>query len=305
MNRLALVVAALGIVAAVGIAVCLLCWRSAPEGDDEAVKVNADAGKTSDSTSPTEASKPATVVPYVPPVTHSPELARFVNRDAAERVTGDIQVRLPKIVHPDDVRAVVGVLLDTQDNDTVRHEAANLLRRSGYAGLTDDLLKVLNNPEEKERFRSFVVQHLWLQTKDAKPGETARITAVLHSSLADRHTAVRREALLALVRMKDPQGVETALKWLHDPSPEMDAVRDLCVRIVREQNLREQLPRVRDLLRSPNDDVKRQAMVAVGEWGDEESRPVLEEAAKSDKPLVKSAATAALKRLDAAKHAPP
>jgi hypothetical protein len=31
---------------------------------------------------------------------------------------------------------------------------------------------------------------------------------VLHASLADRHMAVRREALLPLVRMNDPQGVE-------------------------------------------------------------------------------------------------
>ena len=76
---------------------------------------------------------------------------------------------------------------------------------------------------------------------------------------------------------------------------------DLCVRIVREQNLREHLPRIRELLRSANDDVKRQAMVTVGDWGDEESRPLLEEAAKSGKPLVRSAAAAALKRLDAAK----
>jgi hypothetical protein len=37
------------------------------------------------------------------------------------------------------------------------------------------------------------------------------------------------------------------------------------------------------------------------EKGDQDSRPALEEAAKSDKPLVKCAATAALKRVDAAK----
>jgi len=253
----------------------------------------------------TGTSEPTFAVPYAPPVTHSPELAQFVNREAENRVTADISTRLPKVEHPADVKAVVGVLLDTQDDDTVRHEAANLLRRSGYAGLTDDLLKILNNPNEKERFRSFVVQHLWSQAEKAAPAERVKITDVLHVSLADRHTAVRREALLALVRMKDPQGFETALKWLDDPSPEMDALRDLCVRVVREQNLREHLPRVRQLLRSPNDDVKRQAMVTVGDWGDQGSRPALEEAAKSDKPLVKSAATAALKHLDAAKAKAP
>ena len=301
MKKPALMLSVLGIFAVVGIMACLLCRRSAPAQSDDRDR----AGRPGQSTPPTEAHKPVTVVPYVPPSTHNPELARFVNREAEGRVTPDLSTRLPKVQHPDDVKAVVSVLLDTQDDDTVRHEAASLLHRSNYAGLTDDLLKVLNNPAEKERFRSFVVQHLWSQTEKAKPAEKARITEVLHASLADRHTAVRREALLALVRLKDPQGVETALKWLDDPSPDRDAVRDLGVRVVREQNLREHLPRIRELLRSPNDDVKRQAMVTVGEWGDQESKPALEEAAKSDKPLVKSTATAALKRLDEAKARAP
>jgi len=235
-----------------------------------------------------------------------PELASFVDRrSTAPRVTADQPTRLRRVKYPQDFPAVVSVLLDTSDDDTVRHEAAELLRRSGYPGLTDVLIKVLNNPEEKERFRSWAMQHLGVNARSGTEAERGRIFPLLHAALADRHTAVRREALLALVRVKDPQGVETALKWLDDPSPDMDAVRDLCVRVVREQNLREHLPRIRELLRSPNDDVKRQAMVTVGEWGDEESRPLLEEAAKSGNPLVKSAATAALKRLDQAKQAPP
>jgi hypothetical protein len=242
---------------------------------------------------------------YIPPAVHDPVLKAFVDRESKEhRVTGDIHVRLPKVTHPDDIKAVAGVLLDTKDNDTVRHEAANLLRRSNYAGLTQDLLTVLRKPEEKERFRSFVVQHLWSQARD-RQDERPRIVDELHACLEDRHVAVRRDALLALVRLEDQAGVETALKWFGDAKPESEGVQDLCVRVIRERDLREHLPAIRKLIGSPNEDAARQAMVTVGQWGDRESRPLLEEAAKSTRPLVKRAADAALKKLDQDKAAPP
>jgi HEAT repeat protein len=242
---------------------------------------------------------------YVPPVVHNPALAAFVNRESQdERVTADIHVRLPKVEHPDDVKAVVSVLLDTQDDDTVRHEAANLLRRSNYPGLTADLLTVLQNPDEKERFRAFVTQHLWSQAEGAQVEARAQIVGELHDCLTDRHTAVRREALLALVRLNDPAGTETALKWFAEAKPETSGVMDLCIRVIRERDLREYLPAVRALIKSPNEDAARQAMVTVGQWGDQESRPLLEDAAKSTRPLLKRAADAALKKLDQARTNP-
>jgi HEAT repeat protein len=63
--------------------------------------------------------------------------------------------------------------------------------------------------------------------------------------------------------------------------------------------LREYLSAIRNLIKSSpnNEDVICQAMFTVGQWGDQESRPLLEEAAKSSRPLVKRAANTALKKL--------
>jgi hypothetical protein len=78
---------------------------------------------------------------YSPPPVQTPEFAAFVDRNARGRVTPDITSRIPRIRDDEDVPAVVSVLLDTEDDDTVRNEAANLLRRSEYPALTDDLLR--------------------------------------------------------------------------------------------------------------------------------------------------------------------
>jgi len=119
----------------------------------------------------------------------------------------------------------LGTLLDPQKDDTKRNEVANSLRESGYKGLTEDLITVLDNPDEKARFRSFAVQHLYNNYADAGESEKQKIREVLYKSLKDRHVKVRREALLALVRIGDPKGKETAVKWLTDK--DKDNVRDL------------------------------------------------------------------------------
>ena len=108
------------------------------------------------------------------------------------------------------------------------HRNTNLLRRSGYEKLTDDLIEVLNRPEEKARFRAFCVQHLWQSARKAGPEDTERIRRALHRALEDRDVPVRRDALLALVRMEDPLGRETAVAWLGDEDAE--DVRDLAIR---------------------------------------------------------------------------
>lgn len=299
------------IVLAAIIAGVVLFVTSSPSSDNQAKPQPLDGVSAQPSTKDA-GTEPKSVVPppptpaYKPPAVHNPALASFVNRESKdERVTGDIHVRLPKVEHPDDIKAVAGVLLDTKDDDTVRHEAANLLRRSGYAGLTTDLLTVLHNPEEKERFRSFAVQHLWSQAEKAQGDERSKIGDELHACLGDKHTAVRREALLALVRLNDPVGTETALKWFREAKPETEGVLDLCIRVIRERDLREHLPAIRKLITSTNEDAARQAMVTVALWGDQDSRPLIEEAVKSTRPLVKRAADAALKKLDLAKATPP
>ncbi len=170
--------------------------------------------------------------PYSAPATVASELSALVDRSAKDRVSPDITSRIPRVRHEEDIPVVVSVLLDTEDDDTVRNEAANLLRRSGYSGLTDDLLKVLDDPKEGARFRAFCTQHLWMNVEKAGPDERAKIGSALHEALSDRHIPVRREALLALVRMRDPKGRETAVEWLLDE--EADGLRDAAIRCVRE-----------------------------------------------------------------------
>ena len=244
---------------------------------------------------PVSADEPLSPEEYAPPAVESPELASFVDREAGDRVPADITSRIPRVRHEEDIPTVVSVLLDTGDDDTVRNEAANLLRRSGYEGLTDDLINVLNNPEEKARFRSFAVQHLWHNAKNAGPAELERITATFRQALDDRHVQVRREALLALVRIRDPKGKETAIKWL--TAEKAEGLRDAAIRCVRELGLREYLPTIRKYVRDPDTVVRIAAIVTLSQWNDVESRPAFEEAANSDNFRLQRAGKLALRRI--------
>lgn len=239
---------------------------------------------------------------YKAPPTTDLALAPMVNRRfrTEERLRPDITSSVAVIKYPEDVKVMVGVLKDTKDTDDVRNETINLLRRSKYAGLTADLLDILNNPAEKERFRGFVAQHLGIQADMVQPDERAKIIGVLQNALSDRDLSVRREALLALVRMLDPKGLETAVSILNDKGDESAPMRDLAVRCIRDQNLREHLPRLRELASDPNEAVQIAALVTLSEWGDSQSKPLFEKAAHSESLRLKRAGEAALNRLVAA-----
>jgi len=248
---------------------------------------------------------------YSAPTVSDPALIALVNRNAkvSIRVGGDSTAKLPIIQNSSDAAALAKVLADHEDHDVVRNEVANLLRRSSYDGLSDVLIEILGNPAEGSRFRSFCIQHLWKQLEKAGPDEREQIVTVLHQSLADRHVEVRREALLSLVRMRDPKGQETALAWLVSSEASADAVRDLAIRCVQELDLREHIPEVRKHVRSSNEVLRIAAIVALSQWADEEGRPAFEEAAKSSSVRLQRAGKAALERLDKARgqkaQAPP
>lgn len=224
---------------------------------------------------------------------------------------------IPKVVHAEDYPLLLAVLADTTDSDTARNEVANLLQRSKYPGLADALCKVLDNPAEKPRFRSFAAQHLGLLAAGNDSAQRQTASLKLQTCLTDRDIPVRREALLALVRQRDPKAMETAVAWLTAPSPnplptgarepetgnskpETD-VRDLAIRCVHELNLREHIPAIRKYVRDPNDVVRIAAIVALSQWGDEESRPAFEEAAQSKTVRLQRAGKAALERIEKAK----
>jgi len=202
----------------------------------------------------------------------------------------------PNIPDLQDKPEPVRTLLDPQKDDTKRNEVANSLRDSGYKGLTDDLITVLENPNEKARFRSFCVQHLYNNYKQAGDKERRKIKNALYKALKDRHVKVRREALLALVRIGDPKGKETAVAWLKDR--DKDNVRDLAIRCVHKLDLKQYILTIRQYLYDKNEVTRIAAIVALSQWGDKQSKPAFKKAAESQSVRLQRAGKAALKRLE-------
>jgi hypothetical protein len=247
--------------------------------------------------------KPETILPkYVPPSAVDPAVAAFVDRRSNDRVSGDITSRIPRIKNPKDMAAVISVMLNLDEDDAVRNEAANLLRRSDCADLTDALTKVLDNTEDNDRFRSFAVQHLWQNVTSGRSGGRARVAARLREALADRSVAVKREALLALVRLGDSKGRETTERWLR--AADADGLRDAAIRCAYDLGLREHIYSIRKHLKDENEVVRIAAIVALSQWGDRRSRPAFEEAAKSESVRLRRCGEAALKRLAGAARTP-
>ena len=238
---------------------------------------------------------------YVAPKTVDPTLADFVDRTKKTpvRLTSDLTFRFPSIQNASDVAAVVSVLSDSKDDDRVRNEAANLLERSKYAGLADALCKVLDAPHESLRFRSFAAQHLGIVASTSDGNQQGIARAKLLACLSDKQTEVRREALLALIRLKDEHAKQITQEWLHDLSPAGDATRDLTIRCTQELDLREEIPFVRGYLRDPNEVIQIAAIVALSQWGDNASRSAFEEAAQSKIVRVQRAGLAAIAKLKA------
>jgi len=242
-------------------------------------------------------------IPYLPPKVHDSRLAAIVDRNAKQRVTADISLKIQE-AQKEDFPALHSVLADTQDSDTVRNEVANLLARSNDPGLADALIKVLENPAEQARFRSFATQHLGRQLESNEQSVKDRVTSRLRKALDDRHISVRREALLALVRARDAVGIETTERWFSSPvrGELEDECLDLAIRLIYDLDRRQQIPSIRRYTRDGNETVRIAAIVALSQWGDEESRPAFEEAAKSKVVRLQRAGNAALKRLDQAKQ---
>jgi|GEM_PF-4758380 len=214
------------------------------------------------------------------------------------RVTPDQTSRLPRVKNAEDLAAVAAVLRDPGDDDTVRHEAAELLRRSGYTGIIDDLNYVLANPKEGERFRSWAVQHLHnMLSHLPTDAERQNVRDIWVSLLQDRHVSVRAETLLALCRTGDPKGAETAIAWLNDPRPEFNAVRYIAIRCVHDLDLRAQISAIRTCLKSGDEHTRTVAMVALSDWRDQSSRGAFEAAASSANPRLQRVGNSALARL--------
>lgn len=238
-----------------------------------------------------------------PPVT-DPNLATFVDRNAKVDRTGpDFAARFPKISDPKDIAAVVSVMKDPEDDDTVRHEAIELLRRSKYAQLDDDLIALFKSPAEKERFRSWIVQHIGVNALVGDAVAKSRLTQVLGQALDDPQVKVRCEALFALSNLGDFKVTPTVTAWLNPTKTEPPPIRAIAIRCAKSQNKRDLIPTIRTFARDPDEVVRIAALVALSEWGDQESRSACEKASKAPSKRLQTCGRMAVERLDKAAKA--
>lgn len=242
----------------------------------------------------------AQVAPVVAPV--SPALRPVADRGLAQRdrLRPLVDGSLTSVAQASDIALLRNVLRDPADDDTIRNEAANLLRASACADLADDLRAVLAEPREQARFRSFAAQHLGVLLLDARRAGAAEADVLrrdLTAALRDRHVEVRREALLALSRggAADALAEVERLIAADGGAP----MHDLCVRIAAEQGWRELLPRIRAFAVAGDPVVRVAALSALGAMRDAQSRALLDAASADGDRHVAGAARAALAMLTA------
>lgn len=236
----------------------------------------------------------------------NPAIAALVdyNLKTQDRIGSDISARIPIVHNKDDYPVLVDCLLNTNDVDAVRNEVINLLSRSHFSELAPLLIRIIENPDESNRFRTFATQHLGAQLSNQDIETRTRVRDKLLQLLEGREIGPRREALLALVRHKDPVASATARRWLNETSEEYEAVKDLAIRSIQELDMRDEMPIIRSHLKSANEATRIASIVVLSQWGDEESRAAFEVAASSTNSRLQRAGKAAIQRLNSIKNSP-
>lgn len=226
--------------------------------------------------------------------TLAPGLAGFLDPESNERLPTDFEALVPAVTEPEEVEAVVALLRDRDEPETLRNEAINLLRRSQHPGLVAELIAVLDDELETERFRGFAAQHLGIILYDGDD-DSAVITQRLRLALHDRHLDVRRETLRALERVADPEAIALLAGGLAPEAPE--DVRDLVIRAAYRAGRRDLAPEIRPYLTGEDPVIRIAAIYVLGQWRDEASRPELVTALRDTDPRVAGAAEVALANL--------
>jgi len=276
-------------------------------GDDPAANAfkAKNAVKSSELPSATS-SIPAQREPYSVPPINDPSLASFVNRKSPRvRVPPDIVARFPSISDPIDQEAVAKVLLDVFDDDSIRNEAAELLARSNYPRLVERLEEVLHNPQESERFRGWAVQHVGTNARSAQGQDLAIATMILRGCLNDAAIPVRREALLALVRIDDQIGRQSAIELVRSDDPAAINTQDIALRCLGMMNERKYLLEVRRLAKASNANVKIAAINLLADWRDVDSKPLIENCLLAKEFILRVVAQRALERIEQPETAQP
>ena len=235
--------------------------------------------------------------------TSNAPLRQFADKTATDRLTIDFPSQVPLVAEPNDIQIALQVLRDLTDLDSIRNETVNLLRRSHYHDLSQILIKITDDPRERERFRSYAIQHLGDMMKEFREGtaddDTSRAQIIrdhLAVALKDRHSMVRSEALLALTRERDPRAADLIRSGLHEPPGTVPA--DILIRCAKEAQLTDLIPTIRPLAYSENQVVRIAAVNVLAQWKDEASRPAFEEANRSTITRIQRAGELAIRLLD-------
>ena len=244
---------------------------------------------------------PSKPLPHIE--TSNVSLRQFADKTATDRLPINFPAQVPLVTEPNDIQLALQVLRDPTDLDSIRNEAVNLLRRSHYQDLSQQLIEITNDPRERERFRSYAIQHLGDMMKEFREGtaddDTNRAQIIrdhLAIALKDRHSMVRSEALLALTRERDPRAADLIRQGLREPPGTVP--QDILIRCAKEAQLTDLIPTVRPLAYSENQVVRIAAVNVLAQWKDEASRPAFEEANRSTIARIQRAGELALRLLD-------
>ena len=244
---------------------------------------------------------PSKPLPHIE--TSNVSLRQFADKTAADRLPIDFPSQVPLVTEPNDIQLALQVLRDPTDLVSIRNEAVNLLRRSHNQDLSQVLIEITNDLRERERFRSYAIQHLGDMMKEFREGtaddDMSRAQTIrdhLTISLKDRHAMVRSEALLALTRERDPRAADLIRSGLREPPGTVPP--DILIRCAKEAQLTDLIPTIRPLAYSENQVVRIAAVNVLAQWKDEASRPAFEEANRSTIARIQRAGELAIRLLN-------
>lgn len=240
----------------------------------------------------------AKISTFAPPrsADRSQALVNFLNPQEKDRITPDFRLLVPAVNDPEDIAEILVLIRNDNEGDAERHEGIELLRRSQFEGIDALTIELLKKPQEGERFRAFLAQHLGGELVDKSNKINYHNVTEMQGLLSDRHMAVRREALLALVRIGDAESIAIVRRGLSDPG--WKESRDLILYCAYDLSESQIIPEARILAYSDDEVVRIAAINVLGKWKDEISRPAFNEASQSSRVRLQRAGQLALQLLE-------
>lgn len=228
------------------------------------------------------------------------QLGRFLDASLPlpERLPDDLEQRLPSVEPGAEIAAVRRLAREVDAQEVVRHEAINLLRRSGDTALVEVLIRILADGRSSERMRGYAMQHLGVELEEGRVDDATGLRELVATAFVrDPHQEVRREAFLALVRTRHPE----ALRVLDDfDHPHVRDMPDLLLVAWQELDRRQYASSLPSLFDHEDEVVAIAAIALAGEWRVAEAELGLRSLTQHPSPRTRRAAEVALAKIDPA-----